>query len=971
MIKRGKGLALLRVTAVSVLALSVFVMFSSRPALAAGNSQLSFEGKIVTNAGVNVPDGNYNMEFKIYTGCTNDTGTGCTTVWTEDWLVGSSPVTMTSGTFQVNLGSICPLGNTTTCQTNTESAIPWDTTPLYLSMQIGDTSTCTTDPPGANFTSDCGGDTVMTPYIELTASPYSEDAGLLNGMSSSAFGQLSDTTAETWNGNTNIFQPATLNVPSVQILQNKSGSFGQDVFDVQGSSGTSNFIQVTSTGANAGAVNINALAGTSTGNAVTITGGTATGANAGGTVSLVGGVASAATTGSSGGPIAIQAGSGTSYLTGGAGGNVTITSGSGAGTAAENAGTIAIDTGVAVNGGTAAINIGTSNALAISLGNSTAATVTKISGSSVNDTFNNNGDSVQTSTNSQTGFQVQNAIGSPIFQVDTTSTDPAGQPVNYLTYPAFEIPNGTLPMGWTEVGTGTILTQNTNQQDVYIGIDSAEVVGTATGAGLTTSSFTAAPPAHTYIVSFYVEPTTTIEPSQFLVTITGTSTQTCSPTGTNTLSTTGFTQLYCQVAATTGSVTSMQITETAAGSSTIYYDAAQMQSTTFNGATISTPSGYQIGGLQLRGIIENPIDVEPETNSTTAFQVQSSTGADVFNVNSLNGVVEIGSNSTTNVTQRLLQLNSYDTFADTASCATTTNQGALYYNTVSNDVRACVNGNWEDMVSTSGLGILLFGVVPDSSNAGQIGDLGGISGNADSPCKVVYGASASSLTVEPCTAYSGGRKVIVPSTTITLTTGTLPANDYANICLSGANNQPALLAANTADTTATQPTFSANNPVLCLATIHGTVAADVSVIYDTRTFTNTQKTFTTTDIASSNGMIMYNSASNEVAPANALPKANIAGVSVAYSGTISTNSINMIIATAGPQWIKALATATTADEYVEGTATAGYAGINATALAGAYETVGINQTVYNAATCNGVANCQGSIFLNPINIGYE
>jgi hypothetical protein len=80
MIKRGKGLALFRVTAVSVLALAVFLIFNARPALAAGNSQLSFEGKVVTSAGVNVPDGSYNMEFKIYTGCTNNTGTGCTTV---------------------------------------------------------------------------------------------------------------------------------------------------------------------------------------------------------------------------------------------------------------------------------------------------------------------------------------------------------------------------------------------------------------------------------------------------------------------------------------------------------------------------------------------------------------------------------------------------------------------------------------------------------------------------------------------------------------------------------------------------------------------------------------------------------------------------------------------------------------------------------------------------------------------------
>src|SRR5580700_6484573 len=71
----------------------------------------SFEGKIVTSAGLNIPDGTYNMEFKIYTGCTNEptNNTGCTLAWTEDWLNNNTEgVTFTSGTFQANLGSVCP-----------------------------------------------------------------------------------------------------------------------------------------------------------------------------------------------------------------------------------------------------------------------------------------------------------------------------------------------------------------------------------------------------------------------------------------------------------------------------------------------------------------------------------------------------------------------------------------------------------------------------------------------------------------------------------------------------------------------------------------------------------------------------------------------------------------------------------------------------------------------------------------------
>src|ERR1700676_2568504 len=69
------------------------------------NQEISFEGKIVTAAGINIPDGNYNVEFNIYTGCSNEptNNTGCTQTWTEDWLVSGGAghyVTFTSGTFQ-------------------------------------------------------------------------------------------------------------------------------------------------------------------------------------------------------------------------------------------------------------------------------------------------------------------------------------------------------------------------------------------------------------------------------------------------------------------------------------------------------------------------------------------------------------------------------------------------------------------------------------------------------------------------------------------------------------------------------------------------------------------------------------------------------------------------------------------------------------------------------------------------------
>lgn len=974
---RGKCFALLKATAVLVAIYVMSAIFSTQPVLAAGNSTISFEGKITTSTGTNIPDSSYNMEFKIYTGCTNNTGTGCTNIWTEDWLIGASnPVVFSSGTFQVNLGAICPFSGGT-CQGNTNTAIPWDTSPLYMSMEIGNTTsggTCTA-PIGANFVSDCGGDGVMSPYIELTASPYAEDAGLLDGISSSGFGQLANTSTETWSGNTNIFQPNTLNVPSVQILQNKSGSFGQDVFDVQGSSGgTNNFIQVTSTAANQGAVNISALGGTTTGNAVTITGGAAT-TSTGGAINLTGGVASTTTAGSAGGPISIQAGAGTSFTTGGAGGSIAIASGNAGGNAsvAENAGTVSIDTGTSIDGGSGTINVGATNANVINVGNAASSTITTLKGGATLESLSStSGATIQSTTNSQNAYQVDNSVGAPILQVDTTSTDPTGANVNLLSYPGFEVPNGALPMGWSAVGTGT-LTQNTNQQLVYNGTDSAKLASTATGGGVSTSNYIATPvDGTTYYVSFYVEPAsgTSITPAGFTATLGGVS---CSPTGATVLSTTGFTRLSCSIIPT-GAISTLQLTENVAGSSTIYFDAIQLQSNTYNGATISAPTGYQVGGIQLRGIIENPVDIEPESTSTTAFQVQNSVGSNVFSIDNLNSIVQVGS-QTTNATVVMLGLDSYNTLTDPAStCTATTDLGALYYNTASNNVRACIGGAWQDLVSTAGLSQLLFGVVPNSGD--NPGDLIGASaiatpGTTGGPCKVVWD-STTSVEVQPCMAYSGGREVSVPQTNVALTG--IAANTYTNLCLNS-SGVPALDGTgNTTDGHQTTNNLTNTNattlgqPLLCLATVetNGTVG-DIGSIYDIRTFTTTTKTYGTISAATPQvlGGLLSTSATAGLVAMNASATGQAIGVLVAATGTAGTaGTPNAMYAISGPQWIKA--TALTINDYVIGTTTTGYASGAGTALV-AYDAWGINLSSNLATSCttgtfNALTDCQKSLF---------
>ncbi len=185
------------------------VLFSTPPSKAfaavGSNQQLSFVGKVVSSTGTNIADGTYDMEFKVYQDGTN-TGVGSTLKWTEDYLVAGSTgmpatggVTITNGTFQVNLGSICSMAGGT-CGAKTNAGVDFNQDTLWLSMQVGNSSSCTVTASVTSFNTACGGDGEMTPFIRLTSSPYAFNAEKVGGMSASSFVQLGGTQS----GNINI-----------------------------------------------------------------------------------------------------------------------------------------------------------------------------------------------------------------------------------------------------------------------------------------------------------------------------------------------------------------------------------------------------------------------------------------------------------------------------------------------------------------------------------------------------------------------------------------------------------------------------------------------------------------------------------------------------------------------------------------------------------------------------------------------
>ncbi len=155
-IYRLKGVA---VVALISLGLSLtFVLGTHPPTVSATpNNTLNFQARLETASGAIAPDGDYNIEFKLYDttsssgssqgSCTGDTD--C--LWTET-RIGADKVHVANGYLTVDLGSVTSLPGT----------INWDQN-LYLTMNIGGTGSPSWDGE-------------MSPRLHLTAVPYALQA---------------------------------------------------------------------------------------------------------------------------------------------------------------------------------------------------------------------------------------------------------------------------------------------------------------------------------------------------------------------------------------------------------------------------------------------------------------------------------------------------------------------------------------------------------------------------------------------------------------------------------------------------------------------------------------------------------------------------------------------------------------------------------------------------------------------------
>lgn len=163
-----------------------FCMFeASAFALTTVPTKTNFQGRLTNSAGNIMPDGLYNMKFRLFT-----VTSGGTDVWNETRET-TNRVQVTNGLFSVRLGDVTPI-----------PASLFASGSLYFEIELPTPATvnCSTAACGV-FT-----EGPMTPRNQLATSAYAYNAETLDGFDSADFGKL--IANNTWSG-TNLFTGTT------------------------------------------------------------------------------------------------------------------------------------------------------------------------------------------------------------------------------------------------------------------------------------------------------------------------------------------------------------------------------------------------------------------------------------------------------------------------------------------------------------------------------------------------------------------------------------------------------------------------------------------------------------------------------------------------------------------------------------------------------------------------------------------
>ncbi|HXY18093.1 MAG TPA: carbohydrate binding domain-containing protein, partial [Candidatus Nitrosopolaris sp.] len=264
---------------------------------------------------------------------------------------------------------------------------------------------------------------------------------------------------------------------------------------------------------------------------------------------------------------------------------------------------------------------------------------------------------LQGSNNETSALQVNNSIGTQIFDIDTTDS-------NLVLNPGFEVNQAN----WALKGSATALTRDTSTS--YAGIASGKVTTTATAGDGLRYTFPTQLPASTYTISAYVK--VSAADSTFNLGYNNGADVNCAsitPAASASVpSTSGWTRFVCTTA-TSAVLNSVYITSGTTALTSLWADSVQVEAG-------STATAYGAGNINLNAVIQSPLFVRNLNNSTTALTLQDSSSNTLLNVDTLNDIINLGSTGTQALASTVNIANSSGNAAQTVNVGSNANAGS-------------------------------------------------------------------------------------------------------------------------------------------------------------------------------------------------------------------------------------------------------------------------------------------------------
>ncbi len=190
---RSLGRTLVPLLALALMFMAISVLAPKADAAAGIYRPINYQGKLTSTGGVSITDGQYNMQFKIFSAAS-----GGVPLWTETWNTGTQRVTATGGLFSIQLGTHVTM----------TGSVNFNTDNLYLQVEFD---------PG----NDGVYEEIFMPRRRFASVPYAHNANTLDGLDSTQF--LRSDTSTTASGTITV-SPRSAAKIGIDILGTGSSS---------------------------------------------------------------------------------------------------------------------------------------------------------------------------------------------------------------------------------------------------------------------------------------------------------------------------------------------------------------------------------------------------------------------------------------------------------------------------------------------------------------------------------------------------------------------------------------------------------------------------------------------------------------------------------------------------------------------------------------------------------------------------